>query len=243
MTPEELMSAIQQAMDEGLVNQIYQSASVKEGEILDALRERGIDAYNLSDLQRIPTEQLDAQADLYLKSANRTAALTGLTYGAFPLIALVPELMHLLVTVIRSAQRLSLTYGQEIESYRGSLQLWETIGEAFGVDPAKLEGAESELFKNLPVPVRPGAMPLSPIMFRMVQGILLTMAYGFVKHAFRIVPFVGMGVAGAANYQLMRKVGRQMRGDFRGRHELMKMSQGEPSQELSFTLHDNEAAS
>lgn len=238
MTPEELLRFLQQTVDEGFVSQLYKAASVREAEVLEALRGADIDVYSLQEIQRIPTDLLDGVANTHLRQARRMGALAGVSYGAFGILTAVPELMHLMIAVVRTAQRLSLTYGQEYESFRGSLQLWEAIAQAFGVDPSSFEGAEPELFRNMPVPMwTSNQVRWNPIILGVARQVLITLAFIFLKKRWaRAVPLVGVGLSGIGNYTLLRRVGLSLKGEFRQRHQLMSLAGDVSSVSVEFRV-------
>ena len=238
MTPEELLEFLQRTVDEGFVSQIYSAASVGEAEVLETLREADLDVYSLTEIHRLPTEALDAVADAHLKVARRVGAVAGVTYGAFGILTAIPEIVHLMVAVLRTAQRMSLTYGHEIQSFQGNLQLWEAVAKSFGIDPESYEGTEPQGLGTLPVPkFNSDQMKWNPIIFGVARKVLITIGYIFLKKRWaRAVPLIGIGLSGVGNYTLLKRFGRELKEEFRGKHQMLGLRDDSNSIPIDFTV-------
>ena len=238
VTPEELAQRLQEALDEGVITQIYKAASVRPEEILTEMQLAGLEATTIDGLLTQPTEELDPFADKVLSDVRRTGAIAGATYGAGGVLTALPEVVHLMVLIMRTAQRLSLVYGQEIQSFRGRMRLWETMGEALGVDPEILATASAELAQDLPVPFfqRPG-LPVDPVTIRVAQKVLITVAIPLIsKRWARLVPVLGIGVSTLGNYVLLQRLGSDLKAAYRGRHQLLAARRAGSSQRVEFQL-------
>lgn len=231
-----MVRQMQANLDEGMVSQLYRLASVPSEEVLAALRAEDIKVYTPEEVLKVPTELLDPVADKQLKQVQRRGAFYGGTFGMGGLLSVAPELAYMFVTVIRMAQKLSLTYGQEYESSRGRLELWAAIGRSVGIK-LDLEGLETDLYRELPIVVGKGPFR-DPILFKVAQKVLVTIGFTMSTRISRLVPFLGAGVGIATTYAYLSKRGRLLKEDFRTKHQLQHLNLSDPglSEEISYTL-------
>ena len=232
LTPEELMDLLQRALEEGLATQIYQAASVSDVDVLEDCRLKGHVVLKLEDLHAIPTDKLDEVAADYLKHYKNLGAVAGLAWGTGGILTAAPEMVQLLITVVRMAQRLSLTYGLEFESFKGNLELWEAIGDAFGVK-VEMEGVEQDILRNLPAPLLRGGLR-DPLVLKIASGVLSAGAWMFVKRWLRFIPLFSLGVSTYGNYRLIKRLGLSLQRNFRRRHELLYAVAAPPPTDIHF---------
>lgn len=239
MTPEELQAFLGRVTEEGVVMQLYRLASVKEADVLASMRQADLDVYTLDDVRALPTHRLDPLAEAQLRQARRMGALSGMTWGAGGILTAPPEMLHLMVATLRIAQRLALTYGQEFETFRGNLLLWEALSKAFGVPALAFEGAETEAFRRLPVPfLNTQAIQWNPVILAAARQVMVTAALLFVKRRWtRIVPVVGIGLSGVGNYSLLKRIGRELQREFRRQHVLGQLEGRQSSAPIDFRVN------
>ena len=125
MKADELARTVFDTIDEGILQRLYEVASVRPETILADLQEAGYEVEGIEQLKDLPTEVLDSLADRYIQSAKRKAAMGGASMGLGGWLGLAPGLSQMLVLVLRLAQRISLTYGFDYRSERGELELWK----------------------------------------------------------------------------------------------------------------------
>ena len=237
MDIDELVRQLQANMDEGLLSQLYALTSISTQEVLEILRQENIKVYSPDDVLKTPTELLDEAADKAITQTKRKGAFYGGSFGMGGLISVAPELIYIFVTMIRLAQRLSMTYGQEYDSTKGRLDLWAAIGRAVGIK-LELEGLESDLYRDLPIVMGKGPFR-DPLLFKVAQKVLMTIGFKMSTRVSRLVPFLGAGVGVVTTYAYLSKIGYKLKEDFRVRHQLRHLSLSDPdlSEEIPFKLN------
>lgn len=240
MDIEELLRQLQANMDDGLMSQLYAVASVRPDEIIIGLRSAGVDVYTLREIAHIPTEHLDPFAEGQIISTRRSSALSGASFGFGGLLSVAPEVLYMMTTLLRLAQRMSLTYGYEVDSQRGRLDLWTTLGHALGIQ-LDLEGLESDLYKGLPTLIGRGRFK-DPLLLKIAQKVLMAIALRMTTRFTRFIPVVGAGVGGVTNYAYFSKVGHSLKDDYRARHQLRALTElsDQQPEEIPFTLTERE---
>ncbi len=235
-----MLRQLQNNLDEGLLSQLYRIASIEQDEILVGLRKRGVEAYSLGEISRAPIQLLDQGADEQIRRVCRSGALSGASFGLTGVLSIAPEIGYVLVALLRLSQRISLTYGYEVETSKGRLDLWTALARGLGIR-VSLEGLESDLYRGLPVLVGKGQFR-DPILVKVVQKVLVTVGLRMSTRFARMVPLVGAGVGGIANYAWFSMIGRRLKDDFRTRHQLRHLNLSDPglSEEIAFTLDHRE---
>jgi hypothetical protein len=217
---EELARAIFEVADDGLFQALYRLTWVSDRAVLSDLREAGLEAESLDELGGLPTEQLDAFADTYIRRARRAAAVSGISLGAGGLLSLPPGLGHLVVVIVRMAQRISLVYGFDYRTDRGEIELWKGLARATGAE-VDWEGTEAELMRRLPAVVTGTGTFANPLMLRAFQAVVIRIALAAGLRLGRWVPGVVGGGSGALlNWLQVRSIGRSLKDDWRAMHAL-----------------------
>lgn len=236
MDPEELLKQIQEALDEGLLVHLYRLASVSPEATLRQLRDQGIEVYSLGELGRVPAPLLDAVADDIISRCRRRGALTGAGLSVGGYFTLAPEIIWYLSTLLRLGQRLAMVYGQEVQTLKGQIELWQALASALGVQ-VDLEGLDGELHRGLPMAIGRGTLR-DPILLNVVQQVLIKLSMALAKRITRFVPVLNIGLGGLATYRQLSNVGEQLKETFRTRHQLrtLSLSDLELSEEISFQL-------
>ncbi len=225
MNAEDVARGLLDALDEGLFQHVYRLASVTDVEVLRDLATEGIDADSIASLQSRPSAELDPQIDRYIARARRSAAGSGLSLGAGGWIGLPAGLSHLVVVVIRLAQRISLAYGFDYTTDRGEIELWKALASAVGAD-VDFEGTEAELMRLLPVVVTGTGTFQNPLLLKAFQAVVVRLAASAGLHLTRWVPIVGGGTGMVINYVQVGRVGRGLKAAFRQRHALSSFDRG-----------------
>lgn len=236
MDPEELLKQLQEAMNEGLLTQLYRAASVAPEEILKGLRSRGLEVFTVGEIWRVPTPLLDAAVDDFLQQKSRSTGLISAGFSAGGILTLLPELMWQMTTVLRLGQRIALTYGEEVATPKGRLDLWQNIAQVLDLN-IDLEGLESDLKVNMPMMVNTHPMR-DPMLVRLVEAVLMGMARRMATRVIRMVPMLGAGIGGLRTYRQTRQYGDRFKKIYRNLHQLrhVNLSDLEMSEEIAFTL-------
>jgi hypothetical protein len=225
MNAEDVARTLLDALDEGLFQHVYRLASVPDVVVLADLKVAGIDAASIASLQGHAPEELDVHVDRYISRARRSAATSGLSLGAGGWMGLPAGLSHLVVVVLRLAQRISLTYGFDYTTDRGEIELWKALASAVGAD-VDFEGTETELMRRLPAVVTGTGTFQNPLLLKAFQAVVLRLAASAGLHATRWVPVVGAGTGLVINYVHVGRVGRGLKSAFRNRHALSSFDRG-----------------
>ncbi len=217
MKADELARAVFATIDEGILQRLYDVASVRPEAILADLREAGHEAETIEQLQALPTEVLDSLADRYIRSAKRKAAMGGASMGLGGWLGLAPGLSQMLVLVLRLGQRISLTYGFDYRSERGELELWKGLASAVGAS-LRWEGTEAELMKRLPVAVTGSGALTNPLLMQALRAVIARVALTSSRQVSRWLPLVGGGTGLVFNYLEVDRIGRRLKANWRAQH-------------------------
>lgn len=236
MDPELLLRQLQEALDEGLMLQLYRLASVNPEEVLSAHRAHGVEVYSLGELWRVPTPLLNPGAEKLVRSTHwqAVAGSTGFALGG--LLTVLPELMWYTTVLLRLGQRVALAYGYDVHTTPGRLELWQTLATSLKL-PVELEGLESWRSVVLPVPqVEPGMR--DAVLQRLVQRVMTALALRMVKRVTRLVPVLNAGMGGLASHRQLQRVGQNFLSSYRSRHQLrlLNLSALDLSQDVPFVL-------
>jgi len=218
--PQDPLEQLLDAIDDGLMQALYRLASVRPDEVLRDLRGDGDAPAALDDLHALPVAQLDALAERYIRSARRSAGLSGITLGSGGWIGLPSGLLHLVVLIVRLGQRISLAYGFDPSTSRGEIELWKTLAQAVGAD-VDWEGTEAELMRRLPAVVTGTGTFSNPLLLKAIQAVVLRIAAGAGLRLSRWVPVVGGGAGLVLNYVQVGSIGNELKTSFRARHALV----------------------
>jgi hypothetical protein len=225
MNAEDVTRALLDALDEGLFQRVYRLASVADVDVLRDLGEAGFEVESIASLQGRPTEDLDPHVDRYIAQARRSAAASGLSLGAGGWVGLPAGLTHLVVVVLRLAQRISLAYGFDYTTDRGEIELWKALATSVGAD-VDFEGTEAELMRMLPAVVTGTGTFQNPLLLKAFQAVVVRLAASAGMHLTRWVPVVGGGTGLVINYVQVGRVGRGLKSAFRQRHTLSSFDRG-----------------
>ncbi len=217
MKADDLAQAVFDTIDEGLLQRLYQVASVDPEAILADVRKAGHSVESLQDLQQLPTEVVDALVDGYIQRSKRVAAVGGVSLGLGGWLGLAPGLSQLLVVVLRLGQRISLVYGFDYRTDRGELELWKGIAAAVGAS-LRWEGTEAELIKRLPVAVTGSGTFTNPLLVQALRAVIARVALSSGRQVTRWLPLVGGGTGMVFNYLEVDRIGRRMKATWRAQH-------------------------
>lgn len=219
MQADELARAVFEVLDEGIFQAAWRLAWVSEDDVLRDVRRSGASAGSLDDLRALPTEALDAVADQFIGRARRSAALSGASMGAAGWAGLPPGLGHLVVVIVRMAERISLLYGFDYRTDRGEIALWKALASATGAQ-VDWEGTEAQILRRLPAVVTGTGTFANPLLLRAIQAVLARIAIIFGLRATRWIPLVGGGSGALLNWLQVGRVGRRLKEHWRSRHVL-----------------------
>ncbi len=236
MDVDDWIRQLQEGIDDGLIGQLYRLASVPPSEVFSNFRKEGLDVYTASDILEMPTERIDPIVDKVIRRATWRGTFYGATFGMGGLLSVPPELAYMFVTLVRLAQRVSLSYGQDYDSVRGRLELWAGLGRSMGIE-LDLEGLESDVYRHLPVVFGTGPFR-DPLLFKAAQKILVTIGFRMSTRVARFVPLLGAGVGMASTFTYLSNVGKRLKEDYRTKHQLRQMKLGDSafSEEISYTM-------
>lgn len=225
MTPEEFVQALIDAIDDGLLQGLYRLASVRPEDVLVDLRRAGCQVPDLVAVRELAPDLLREPATRYVALAQRSAALSGASLGLGGWIGLPAGLLHLIVVVMRLAQRISLTYGFDHTTDRGEIELWKALAHSVGAS-MDWEGTEAELMRRLPAVVTGTGAFQNPLLLKAAQAVLLRLAATYGLRATRWVPVVGGGAGLAMNWVHVGRIGKRLREHYGKRHALVRFDPG-----------------
>ncbi len=226
MNVEDLGRSILDALDDGLVQGLYRLASVEPDSVLSDLSTGEKRLERIEDSRRLPVELIDPVAARYIKDARRSAALSGASLGFGGWMGLPPGLMHLMVLLLRLAQRLSLAYGVDYRTGKGEIELWKALATAVGAK-VDWEGTEAELMRKLPVVVTGTGAFANPLLVQAARAVLMRVAIIGGARVTRFVPVVGAGSGAVLNFLEVHRVGHRLKATFRTRHAIVGFDPGQ----------------
>ncbi len=217
MKPEDLARSLLDAFDEGIFQSAYRMGSVDVSTVLADLSRRGARVGALEEVAALPTEQIDPLVDMYVRKARRQAAVSGISLGAGGWIGLPGGLGHLVLLIVRLAQRISVAYGFDYRTDRGEIELWKALASATGAE-LDWEGTEAELMRRLPVVVTGTGTFANPLLLKAFQAVVIRVSVAAGLRVTRWVPVVGGGSGLVLNWLQVDAIGRQLKQTWRNRH-------------------------
>jgi hypothetical protein len=149
-------------------------------------------------------ERLDDVAESVIRSGMKLAAVEGAGFGLGGIMTIVPDLGILSAITMRTIQKLSLTYGFEMNTDDEIAELWIAAASAAGVDISR-ELLEKEVVNRF-VP-------------KVIQRIAAQASREVVeKWAGRLVPLASSVIGCALNYYFVRAWGKRALAHFRSKH-------------------------
>jgi len=152
----------------------------------------------------IELEKLDDVAESVIRSGMRLAAVEGAGLGMGGIFTIVPDLGILSAITMRTIQKLSLTYGFEMNTDDEIAELWIAAASAAGVDISR-ELLEKEVVNRF-VP-------------KVIQRIAARASTEVVeKWAGRLIPLASSVIGSTLNYYFVRAWGGRALAHFRAKH-------------------------
>ncbi len=220
MTPEDVARSLLDALDDGLFQSLYRLTWVDPETVVKDVRRSGADVAELRELGDLPTEQLDGVVDDYIRRARRQAAVSGMSLGATGWLGLPSGLGHLVVVIVRLAQRISLSYGFDYRTDKGEIELWKGLAAATGAE-VDWDGTEAELMRRLPAVVTGTGAFSNPLLLKAFQAVVTRIAVASGARLTRWVPVVGGGTGLVLNWVQVDSIGRHLKETWRRRHVLV----------------------
>lgn len=189
----------------GGLTRAYETVRVDPARFLMQLRAaHGLPIASFQGVYTLEVEKLDDVADSLIRSGMKLAAVEGAGLGLGGFITIVPDLGILSAITMRTIQKLSLTYGFELNTDEEIAELWVAAASAAGVDISR-ELLEKEVINRF-VP-------------RVIQRIAVKAGAEVVeKWAGRLIPITSSAIGCALNYYFVRAWGGRARAHFRAKH-------------------------
>ena len=206
-------------IDEGLLDGIYRASSVDPAEVFAALSRGRKPITSVDEIAQLPVELLDPAAQRFLRGARREAAMSGAALGFGGWMGVPAGLVHLLVVVVRLAQRMALSYGFDCRDERGEIELWRAVAESVGAR-VDWDGLESNVMMRLPVAFTGSGVFANPLLLRAARAVIARLAVLSGSRVGRWIPLVGGGSGAILNYVEVDRIGRRLQAHWRSRHGL-----------------------
>lgn len=221
MDAEEQIRFIQEQLDAGFISTLYNIASIDKSDFFLELKNYDMKINSQSDMYYIPVENIDKVAHNIVKKTSMKNAISGAMFGFGGISSLAPECMALMVNILRLAQRLSLLYGFDFQSSEDNLEFWLSIGRGMNISLI-LDGSEQDLYKNISKQANKPNLR-DPLLVKIAQKILLSIAMQSLKKVTRMVPLIGASTGSIANYVYIKHIGNAFIKEFRARHDIARL--------------------
>ena len=220
MRAEDWAKTMFNAVDQGIVQSLYDAASVQPGAVFGDLSASDEPISDFLQVAALPVEVIDPLADRYVRQARRDAAISGISLGLGGWMGLPPGLIHMTVLILRLSQRLSVVYGHDFRTARGEIELWKAMAAAVGAN-VEWEGTETQMMARLPVAFTGTGAFGSPLLVKAAQAVLTRLAVLAGTRVTRWVPVVGGGTSAIINYLEMDRIGRRLKETWRAQHAVV----------------------
>jgi hypothetical protein len=134
-------------------------------------------------------------------------------------IGIPSSLAHLVIVLLRLAQRISLAYGFDYRTSRGEIEMWKALAGSVGAD-VDWEGTEAELMRRLPAVITGTGTFANPLLLKAVQAVITRVALNSSLRVTRAVPVVGAGSGFLLNFVHVDRVGKRLKASYRNRHAI-----------------------
>jgi len=217
MKADEVLKGVFDTFDEGILQRLYQAASVDSNRVLADFEAAGHLLDQIGALQSVDVQIIDPIVDRYIRTARRSAAVSGASLGIGGWLGVPPGLLHLMVVLVRLAQRTSLAYGFDYQTPREEVELWKTLALALDAD-LDWDGKDTDVLRRLPAVVRGSSTFANPLLAEAFRAIVRRVAGVAGTRMSRLLPVLGGGTGLVLNYLEVDRVGRRMKSAFRSRH-------------------------
>ena len=214
------------ALTEDVLPALYRAVSVDPERFFAQLRRRGVRIYTLDDLRAVDPDRIDRVAGDEIRSARRKSAVSGVGLGMGGWLAIPPDIVHQVVSLITLGQRLSLVYGIDFRTGRGEIELWKAIADAVGAE-VDITGTPTDVAHRMPIQLGRSRIALHPIAWRLAQAVVRRLALRISTPLGRMIPVLSGGIGGVTNYVQMGRAGQRMMAYYRGRHGADGVETGE----------------
>ena len=199
-----LRSRAENAIRSGLTR-AYETVKVDPARFLLQLRiAYGLPIASFRGVYSVELEKLDDIAESVIHTGMKLAAIEGAGLGMGGIITIVPDLGILSAITMRTIQKLSLTYGFEMNTDDEIAELWIAAASAAGVDISR-ELLEKQVVNRF-VP-------------QVIQRIAAQASSEVIeKWAGRLIPLASSVIGCALNYYFVRAWGERALVHFRAKH-------------------------
>lgn len=199
-----LRNRVEGAIRKGLTR-AYETVKVDPARFLLQLRiAYGVPVASFQGVYTVEIEKLDDVAESVIRSGMKLAAVEGAGLGLGGIITIVPDLGILSAITMRTIQKLSLTYGFEMNTDDEIAELWIAAASAAGVDISRELLEKGVVNRFVP---------------QVIQRIAARASAEVVeKWAGRLIPIASSAIGCALNYFFVRAWGERALAHFRAKH-------------------------
>ena len=204
-----LLQALGERLDEDLLPAVYVAASVPTADVRAWLRDSGL-VFVDAEAGLYPSHpDLDESARRVVTHTRDRAAALGVASGFLGAVAIPPEVLASIVSVLRLAQRLAVVYGFDPETESGKLILWRALAAAYEVE-LPTQGPVGLKVRELPDMLKSQLPATRQASAWLARQVVVRATSSVVGRVTRIVPGLGAGLAGWGAHRRTRAMGERM---------------------------------
>lgn len=206
---ETLGEELRERLDGDLLPSLYASVSVPTEVVRASFRAERIAFIDAQAGQWPDAAALDDAVARVIAHARRRGVGVGVVSGLIGAVAVPPELLARLVLALRLGQRLCVVFGIDPETSAGRLVLWRVVAAGFQIDMPS-QAPVNVRMRDLPDLLRAQVPAPADAASWVGRRVANRMGLAAVNRAARLVPGLGVGVAGYTAHRRVDAMGARM---------------------------------
>lgn len=211
---ETLGDEVRDRLDGDLLPSLYATVSVPTQVIRATFRADDIAFIDANAGQWPDALALEESAQQVIAHARRRGVSLSVVSGLVGAVAIPPEVLASLVLALRLGQRMAVVFGFDPETDAGRLVLWRAVAAAYDLEMPS-QAQVGMRVSDLPELLKSQLPSSQRVASWMGKRVARRVAMTAVKRATRLVPGLGMGVAGWAAHRRVDTMGARMLTVFR----------------------------
>ena len=211
---ETLGDELRDRLDGDLLPSLYAAVSVPTEVIRATFRAEGIAFIDANAGQWPDALSLEESAKQVIAHARRRGVSLSVVSGLVGAVAIPPEVLASLVRALRLGQRMAVVFGFDPETNAGRLVLWRAVAAAYDLEMPS-QAQVGMRVSDLPELLKSQLPSTQGVATWMGKRVARRVAMTAVKRATRLVPGLGVGVAGFTAHRRVDAMGARMLNVFR----------------------------
>jgi hypothetical protein len=204
-----LLQALGERLDEDLLPAVYAAASIPTADVRAWMRDTGI-PYLDPDTGTWPSSaDMDEGARRIVAHTRDRATALGVAGGFVGAVAIPPEVLATIVSMLRLAQRLAVLHGFDPETDAGRVVMWRALAAAYELE-LPTQGPVGLRVRELPDLLRSHVPATRQASAWLARQVVVRTTATVMSRVTRLIPGLGAGLAGYGARRRTHTMGARM---------------------------------